>query len=158
MKKLLALLLAAALCLGGCSSTKGDGNGSLAPSSPATASSEVSSSRVSPSASSSQSPSSSQPSSAIAVPKSASSAPSKPASSTAAPSQPPAEAPAPAASPSSSAAPSPEPTQSVTVYVTKTGEKSPRAGCQYLKKSCIPISLDDAKRSYSPCSKCNPPR
>ena len=150
MKKLLALLLAAALCLGGCSSTKGDGNGSLAPSSPATASSEVSSS--------SQSPSSSQPSSAIAVPKSASSAPSKPASSTAAPSQPPAEAPAPAASPSSSAAPSPEPTQSVTVYVTKTGEKYHRAGCQYLKKSCIPISLDDAKRSYSPCSKCNPPR
>lgn len=44
----------------------------------------------------------------------------------------------------------------VTVYVTNTGEKYHREGCQYLKKSKIPISLTDAKARYSPCSKCKP--
>lgn len=44
------------------------------------------------------------------------------------------------------------------VYVTKTGSKYHSAGCQYLSKSSIPISLSDARASYSPCSKCNPPR
>jgi membrane protein involved in colicin uptake len=44
------------------------------------------------------------------------------------------------------------------VYVTKTGEKYHSDGCQYLSKSKIAISLSDAKASYSPCSKCNPPR
>lgn len=129
MKKLLALLLAAALCLAGCSSAKG-GLDALdeAPSSSAPSSS-ASSSRVSSSASSSQVSSSSSTSSTSS-----------------------------AATSEKSAAPAPAPQQSVTVYVTKTGEKYHRAGCQYLKKSCIPISLDDAKRSYSPCSKCNPPR
>ena len=161
VKKLLALLLAAALCLAGCSSAKG-GLDALdeAPSSSAPSSS-ASSSRVSSSASSSQvssSSSTSSTSSAATSEKSAAPAPSKPASSAPAASQPPAETPAPAAPPSSSAAPAPAPQQSVTVYVTKTWEKYHRAGCQYLKKSCIPISLDDAKRSYSPCSKCNPPR
>ncbi len=47
----------------------------------------------------------------------------------------------------------------VTVYITKTGEKYHRDGCQYLRKSQIPISLSDAKaRGYSACSKCGPPR
>ena len=47
----------------------------------------------------------------------------------------------------------------VVVYVTKTGEKYHSDGCPYLRKSQIPISLDDAKASgYTPCSKCNPPR
>lgn len=47
----------------------------------------------------------------------------------------------------------------VVVYVTKTGEKYHSDGCQYLSKSRIPISLDDAKASgYTPCSKCHPPR
>jgi len=46
-----------------------------------------------------------------------------------------------------------------TVYVTNTGEKYHRDGCQYLKKSKIPISLSDAKaQGYGPCSRCNPPR
>jgi competence protein ComEC len=45
------------------------------------------------------------------------------------------------------------------VYITKTGKKYHRAGCQYLSKSCIPIDLEDAKdRGYTPCSKCNPPQ
>lgn len=158
VKKLFVLLLAAALCLGGCSAAKGGEGGSSAPSAPATSSSASSSSRVSSSASSSQVSSSSQTSSAAASKKSASLSSSKPVSSAAATSQPPSGSPAPAAPPSSSAAPATDPQQSVTVYVTKTGEKYHRAGCQYLKKSCIPISLDDAKRSYSPCSKCNPPR
>ena len=49
--------------------------------------------------------------------------------------------------------------QSVTVYVTKTGEKYHRAGCQYLARSQIPMSLADAKAAgYTPCSKCGPPR
>jgi len=48
---------------------------------------------------------------------------------------------------------------SMTVYITKTGEKYHRDGCQYLAKSKIAISLDDAKaRGYGPCSKCKPPQ
>lgn len=43
-----------------------------------------------------------------------------------------------------------------TVYVTKTGSKYHRSSCRYLKKSKIPISLSEAKKSYSPCSVCNP--
>lgn len=47
----------------------------------------------------------------------------------------------------------------VVVYVTKTGEKYHSDGCQYLRKSQISISLDDARASgYTPCSKCHPPR
>jgi hypothetical protein len=45
-----------------------------------------------------------------------------------------------------------------TVYVTRTGEKYHSAGCQYLSRSQIPISLADARRGYSPCSRCHPPR
>ena len=44
---------------------------------------------------------------------------------------------------------------SQTVYITATGSKYHRDGCQYLRKSQIPISLSDAKaRGYTPCSKC----
>lgn len=50
-----------------------------------------------------------------------------------------------------------EPTET-TVYVTKTGSKYHRSGCQYLKKSKIPMALSDARQSYGPCSKCTPPR
>lgn len=47
--------------------------------------------------------------------------------------------------------------QEVTVYVTETGEKYHRNGCKYLKKSKIPMGLDNAKLSgYEPCSICNP--
>jgi len=50
-------------------------------------------------------------------------------------------------------------TPSVTVYITKTGEKYHRDGCQYLAKSKIAINLEDAKaRGYGPCSKCKPPQ
>ena len=48
-------------------------------------------------------------------------------------------------------------TKDIIVYVTKTGTKYHSAGCRYLSKSCIPISLSDAKNGYSPCSICNPP-
>ena len=45
------------------------------------------------------------------------------------------------------------------VYITKTGEKYHTAGCSYLARSKIPISLKDAKaQGYTPCSRCNPPR
>ena len=46
----------------------------------------------------------------------------------------------------------------VTVYVTASGKKYHKAGCRYLAKSLIPISLEDAKKAYTPCSVCNPPR
>ncbi len=47
---------------------------------------------------------------------------------------------------------------SVTVYVTKTGEKYHKEGCNYLK-SKIAISLSDAKElGYDACSRCNPPK
>lgn len=47
----------------------------------------------------------------------------------------------------------------VTVYATNTGEKYHNSGCQYLKKSKIPLSLDDAKsQGLTPCSKCHPPQ
>lgn len=48
--------------------------------------------------------------------------------------------------------------KSINVYVTKTGEKYHRDGCRYLKKSRIAMPLENAKKSYSPCSVCNPPR
>jgi micrococcal nuclease len=50
-------------------------------------------------------------------------------------------------------------TTTVIVYITRTGNKYHRLGCRYLRKSCIPISLEEAKaRGYTPCSVCNPPR
>jgi hypothetical protein len=46
----------------------------------------------------------------------------------------------------------------IIVYVTRTGHKYHRAGCRYLSRSQIPISLSDAKaEGYTPCSVCNPP-
>lgn len=45
--------------------------------------------------------------------------------------------------------------QSVTVYVTNTGGKYHRWGCQYLSQSCIPIFLDSAiRQGYTACSRC----
>ena len=43
-----------------------------------------------------------------------------------------------------------------TVYITRTGAKYHRGNCRYLKYSKIPISLEKAKKSYSPCSVCRP--
>ena len=49
--------------------------------------------------------------------------------------------------------------ESVTVYVTRTGKKYHKASCSYLKKSKIPISLQDAKSNgYTACSRCSPPK
>lgn len=45
-----------------------------------------------------------------------------------------------------------------TVYITDTGSKYHRDGCQYLSKSQIAIALSDAKsQGYEPCKKCKPP-
>ncbi len=45
--------------------------------------------------------------------------------------------------------------QSTTVYITNTGEKYHRDGCQYLRQSKIAISLDDAiNQGYTACSRC----
>lgn len=49
--------------------------------------------------------------------------------------------------------------QNITVYITKTGKKYHRAGCRYLSRSQIPISLKEAEaEGYQPCSVCNPPQ
>lgn len=46
----------------------------------------------------------------------------------------------------------------LTVYITKTGKKYHRAGCSSLKRSSIPISIQNAKdKGYTPCRNCNPP-
>lgn len=42
------------------------------------------------------------------------------------------------------------------VYVTEYGTKYHRAGCRYLWNSKIPMRKSEAKKSYSPCSVCNP--
>ena len=51
-----------------------------------------------------------------------------------------------------------EPQTEKIVYITKTGRKYHRLDCRYLSKSCIPISLTEAKRrGYTPCKVCKPP-
>lgn len=53
---------------------------------------------------------------------------------------------------------SPGSNDNVIVYITKTGTKYHEAGCRYLSKSQIPISLREAKaRGYGSCSICDPP-
>lgn len=58
--------------------------------------------------------------------------------------------------------PAPAPTtdnQSTTVYVTKTDKKYHRDGCSSLRRSKIPMSLQDAKNSgYTPCELFDPPQ
>jgi hypothetical protein len=60
------------------------------------------------------------------------------------------------------ATPTPSPVKAdpeeVTVYVTRTGQKYHRAGCQYLSRSMIPMTLADAQaEGYEPCKVCHPP-
>jgi endonuclease YncB( thermonuclease family) len=46
----------------------------------------------------------------------------------------------------------------ITVYVTKTGKKYHRKGCQHLRKSSRAITLKEAvEKGYEPCSRCKPP-
>ena len=47
--------------------------------------------------------------------------------------------------------------QSITVYVTETGTKYHAEDCRYLNNSKIPLDIEDARRSYTPCSVCKPP-
>lgn len=47
--------------------------------------------------------------------------------------------------------------KSITVYVTRTGEKYHRDGCRHLARSKIPMSLAEAAKRYGPCSVCRPP-
>lgn len=54
--------------------------------------------------------------------------------------------------------PEPEEEAVILVYVTRSGSKYHAEGCQYLRSSCIPMELDEAKERYEPCSKCHPPR
>lgn len=73
--------------------------------------------------------------------------------------------PAPVPTITPAAVPSPTPTiaplqnekTNITVYRTIEGHKYHRSGCRYLRESMIPISLEEAKKWYGPCSVCNPP-
>ncbi len=48
--------------------------------------------------------------------------------------------------------------QSVTVYITKSGEKYHRDGCRFLKNSRTPVLLEELDTElYTPCAVCNPP-
>lgn len=50
--------------------------------------------------------------------------------------------------------PKPKPVEE-TVYITRTGAKYHRAGCQYLSRSMIPMNKAEALRSgYDACSRC----
>jgi hypothetical protein len=44
------------------------------------------------------------------------------------------------------------------VYVTRTGKKYHREGCRYLSGGASSISLKEARRDYTPCSRCDPPK
>jgi len=46
----------------------------------------------------------------------------------------------------------------VTVYITRTGAKYHESWCRYLRRSKIPISLSEARKSYGACSVCQPPK
>ena len=66
--------------------------------------------------------------------------------------------PDPAPTPDPEPTPDPGPDMSMTVYITRTGEKYHLDGCRHLSKSKIPTTLGDAKaRGYEPCGTCNPP-
>lgn len=167
-KRLLPLLLSLALL---CACTAGTPDNSLSASPSEPAPSPVQS-YVSPSPSPSEAvPSQVQPSTSPApasdeptlsevqpdISPSPTAAAPEPTVSTAVPSSTPSPSAAP--SPAVPSAPAAEDPVEVIVYVTKTGEKYHSAGCQYLRRSQIPISLEDAKASgYTPCSKCHPPR
>jgi hypothetical protein len=44
------------------------------------------------------------------------------------------------------------------VFVTRTGERYHRGGCRYLRASCSPLRLGEAKATgYTPCLRCRPP-
>ncbi len=49
-------------------------------------------------------------------------------------------------------------TDEIIVYVTKSGKKYHREGCQHLRKSSRAISLKEAlEKGYEPCTRCKPP-
>jgi hypothetical protein len=45
----------------------------------------------------------------------------------------------------------------ITVYITKTGEKYHRDGCRFLSRSRIPMPLKEAVKRFEPCKVCRPP-
>jgi competence protein ComEC len=45
----------------------------------------------------------------------------------------------------------------ITVFVTETGTKYHKEGCRYLSDSKIPMELEQAKLTYTPCKVCKPP-
>ncbi len=44
------------------------------------------------------------------------------------------------------------------VFVTPNGKKYHLEGCKFLSKNARPMSLEEARKSYQPCSACDPPK
>lgn len=64
-----------------------------------------------------------------------------------------------AAPPATRAEPQRRDDESVTVYITDTGERYHRGSCHHLRRSKHPVSLASAKRQgYTPCKVCRPAR
>jgi phosphatidylserine/phosphatidylglycerophosphate/cardiolipin synthase-like enzyme len=63
----------------------------------------------------------------------------------------------PPAAPSAAQAPAPSGADNITVYVTKSGTKYHREGCQHLRTGGTPIKLSEARARYGPCSRCKAP-
>lgn len=49
-------------------------------------------------------------------------------------------------------------TESKKVFITRTGEKYHTSNCRYIKQSGKEVELDEAVKSYTPCSVCKPPK
>lgn len=67
--------------------------------------------------------------------------------------------PVPVAMSSSAPAKTDQPTkEDPIVYLTRSGTKYHAAGCRYLTKSSLPVTLSEAiAKGHTPCSACNPP-
>lgn len=44
------------------------------------------------------------------------------------------------------------------VFVTPSGKKYHRETCKFLSKNAKPMSLEEARKKYEPCSTCDPPK
>jgi len=63
----------------------------------------------------------------------------------------------PAAAEAVATAPAPAADGQVLVYVTKSGKKYHLATCRFAKTATRSLTVEEAKRSYQPCSQCKPP-
>lgn len=51
-----------------------------------------------------------------------------------------------------------QPASGEIVFVTPSGKKYHRENCKFLSKNAKPMSLEEARKKYEPCSTCDPPK